>query len=114
MIVCISQKKFRKFQNFRTIKTLSRRNILETQFFTYFSKFELLTNKCVFLESRRVFYSKVNVLLTLRTKGNRCSENSEHLILEANEIKKATFLFAHKALYLLKKNINNDPSYKKD
>ena len=41
-----SQKVHQNFirPNFRTTETLSRRNFLETQFFAYFSKFELLTN----------------------------------------------------------------------
>ena len=52
---------------------------------------KLLTSKCVFLESTRAFYSKLSILLALTTQGNRYSENSEHLILDTNKIKKTTF-----------------------
>ena len=50
-----------------------------------------MTNKYVFLESRRAFYSKLITMLALRTQTNWYSENPEHLILDTNEIKKTTF-----------------------
>ena len=47
-----------------------------------------MTNKCVFLESRKGFYSKLITLSALRTQTNWYSENPEHLILDINEMKK--------------------------